>query len=108
MVNSYSSLTRQYELKVFCVSNRYYEGTNISSVDARDIARSVSGIPELRQFCHTVVAEAQFHAAINYLDVKCLGLLKQLELWTESTSTKLRKEVVPSDCVEQLREVSKK
>ncbi|MCJ1431481.1 hypothetical protein MMC27_000834 [Xylographa pallens] len=107
VVNSYSSLAKQHELKVFCVSNRYYEGTDISSVNARDIARSISGIPELRQFCHTVVAEAQFHAAVHYLDVKCLGLLKQLELWTESISTKDREEVVPSDCVEQLREVSR-
>ncbi|MCJ1387007.1 hypothetical protein MMC17_010136 [Xylographa soralifera] len=103
VIKSYSSLARQHELKVFCVSNRYYEGTNISSINARDIARSISGISELRQFCHTVVAEAQFHAAIHYLDVKCLGLLTQVELWTESISTKDREEVVPSDCVEQLR-----
>ncbi|MCJ1396677.1 hypothetical protein MMC18_009569 [Xylographa bjoerkii] len=102
VINSYSSLASHHELKVFCVSNRYYEGTNISSINARDIARSISGIRELRQFCHTVVAEAQFHAAVHYLDVNCLGLLKQLELWTESISTKNREEVVPSDCIEQL------
>ena len=66
----------------------------------------MSGIPELRKFCHTVVAEAQFHAALHYLDVKCLGLLQQLELWTQSTSTKEATDVVLSDCVDQLFDVS--
>jgi len=106
VTKSYASLANHHELEVFCVSNRYYEGTGFTSNNAKDISRSMSGIPELRQFCHTVVAEAQLQAAIHYLDVKCLGLLQQLELWTEATETEKNESVISPDCVEELRNVS--
>ncbi|MCJ1245077.1 hypothetical protein MMC30_002278 [Trapelia coarctata] len=104
VTRNYSSLANNHELRVFCVSNRYYEGTVFTSNDAKDIARSMSGIPELRLFCHTVVAEAQLQAAIYYLDVKCLGLLQQLELWTEATETEKTEPLVSPDCVGKLRD----
>ena len=88
------------------MSNRLYEGTGFNTNSAKDVARSMSGIPDLRKFCHEVVAEAQFHAAIHYLDVKCLGLLQQLELWTQSTSSKEATDAVLSECVDQLFDVS--
>lgn len=91
---------------MFCVSNRYYDGTQFTTNNAKDIARSLSGIPELRQFCHTVVAEAQLHAACHYLDVKCLGLLQQLELWTQATETETDGPLISPDSVGELRNVS--
>lgn len=106
VIKNYSSLASQHELKVFCVSNRYYEGAAFDTNIAKDIARSVSGIRELRQFCHTVVAEAQYYAAIHYIDVKCLGLLRQLELWTQATSTKKREQVIQRNSVKELQNVS--
>ena len=106
MTRNYASLANKHTLKVFCVSNRYYEGKGFTATKAKDLARSVSEIPELRQFCHTVVSEAQLHAAIYYLDVKCLGLLQQLELWTQATETENNEPLISPHCVEELRNVS--
>ncbi|MCJ1479142.1 hypothetical protein MMC13_007826 [Lambiella insularis] len=104
IIKNYSSLATQHELKVFCVSNRYYDGEIFDTNTAKDLARSLSGIPELRQFCHTVVAEAQFYAAVHYIDVKCLGLLRQLDLWTQATSIQEREQIIQPNSVEELRD----
>lgn len=106
VTNSYTSLTNHHDLKVFCVSNRYYSGTQFTTNNAKDIARSLSGIPKLREFCYEAAADAQLHAAFHYLDVKCLGLLQQLRLWTQPTETETDRPHISPESVGMLRNVS--
>ncbi|KAH8703638.1 hypothetical protein BGW36DRAFT_287095 [Talaromyces proteolyticus] len=69
------------KLEVFCISNRTYKkfsrAGNVSMVRA-------SGIPELRRFCHSIVANARLLEAKNVLQSKISGLLNSIELWTRT------------------------
>jgi len=44
-----------------------------------------SGIPELRQFCHKVTAEAQLLEAKHFLQSTLSSLLSSVELWASSS-----------------------
>ncbi|KAM0549484.1 hypothetical protein ACHAPJ_009300 [Fusarium lateritium] len=83
--NVYSSEMNGRKLDVFCVSNKWYEKYcpkgNTDFVDA-------SGIPELRRFCHTLTADAQFNEARHFLRSRLSALLNTLDLWATSSLDK--------------------
>jgi hypothetical protein len=68
-------------LDVFCVSNNWYEKYcpkgNTKFVEA-------SGVPDLRRFCHTVTADAQFNEAKHFLKSRLSTLLNTIDLWSSS------------------------
>ncbi|MCJ1309088.1 hypothetical protein MMC25_002743 [Agyrium rufum] len=79
-------------LDVFCVSNQLHEKANgwgdipYRSNAAKNLAINLSGILELRRFCHQRVADAQLHAAKHYIDTTCKIVLQKLTHWTNTTS----------------------
>ncbi|XEV04523.1 hypothetical protein FSHL1_009810 [Fusarium sambucinum] len=84
--NVYSSEMNDANLDVFCVSNKWYEKYcpkgNAKFVEA-------SGVPDLRRFCHTVTADAQFNEANHFLKSRLSTLLNTIDLWASSWIQKL-------------------
>ncbi|KAL8647071.1 MAG: hypothetical protein Q9210_005769 [Variospora velana] len=68
-------------INVFCVGNRDYEGADFRSQEARNMAVHGSCVPELRRFCHSVVARAQHRASMHFLEVEVPSLIESLEVW---------------------------
>ncbi|KAM4054595.1 dynamin family protein [Hirsutella rhossiliensis] len=64
-------------LDVFCVSNKWYE-TNSAKGNAHLV--SVSGVPEIRRFCHQITADAQLREARYFIESSLFGLLNSLEM----------------------------
>ncbi|UNI13469.1 hypothetical protein JDV02_000212 [Purpureocillium takamizusanense] len=82
---AYSSKMRGSKLEVFCVSSAWYEKYcpkgNVELVQG-------SGIPDLRRFCHTVVADIHLNEAKQFLKPKLSGLLNSLDLYARSNMTR--------------------
>ena len=76
--------TTNLDLKVFCVSNKWYDKYNSTEGQGNPIQIRASGIPQLRAFCCLIPAQAQFEAVAHFLDVQIPGLLKGIDLWTKS------------------------
>lgn len=60
-----------------------------------------SGIPDLRLFCHSIVANAQFRASKHFLEVENHGLIQMLEVWVAALDQDVLP-TIPPDCVENL------
>lgn len=79
---AYASKVPGGKLDVFCVSNTTYEKYSKKGNSEMVIA---SGIPELRQFCHTITAGAQLLEAKHLLQSTLSSLLNSAELWVGSS-----------------------
>ncbi|KAL8905916.1 MAG: hypothetical protein Q9171_006480 [Xanthocarpia ochracea] len=75
----YTSAAVGLIIEVFCVGNRDYEGDAFGVRDQRAIQGSC--IPDLRRFCHSVVAQAQYDATLHFLEVELSSLVQSLEAW---------------------------
>ncbi|KAL8950134.1 MAG: hypothetical protein Q9222_003811 [Ikaeria aurantiellina] len=82
--NSYAKHAAGLNVKVFCVGNRDYEGFGYRCEEARDHAVRGSCIPELRRFCHSVVAQAQYRASMHFLEVELPTLIRSCEVWLDA------------------------
>ena len=75
---AYAAKAPAGRLDVFCVSNRWYSKFsrkgNVELVQA-------SGIPALRQFCHSITADAQLREARHFLQASLFTLVNSAELW---------------------------
>ncbi|KAK3306258.1 uncharacterized protein B0T15DRAFT_396538 [Chaetomium strumarium] len=67
-------------LDVFCVSNKWYD--KYSRKGNRELVQA-SGIPALRQFCHSLAADAQLREAIHFLRSRVFTLVNSAELWMD-------------------------
>lgn len=47
----------------------------------------LSGIPELRKFCYSLPAKAQFRSANHYLSTELVSLVLSAELWNGAART---------------------
>jgi hypothetical protein len=70
-------------LDVFCVSNKLYEKHSRKGNTGLVLA---SGIPDVRRFCHSIMAEAQLREATHFLQSSLFGLVNSLEMWATSAS----------------------
>lgn len=62
-------------LPVFCEDNRTYH-------TCRNMQEAIlSGIPELRKFCYSIPAKAQFRAGSHYIGTQLPSLVSSLGLW---------------------------
>lgn len=69
---------------MFCVSNTTYE--KYAEKGNNELVQS-SGIPQLRQFCHSITAEAQFREASHFLRSTLPSIIHSLELWANAKLT---------------------
>lgn len=77
------SLAEKYNdtTRVFCVSNKLYSDHREDSRERAEAYIELSGIPELRRYCQSVPAEAQFRAAAAFLEHRVPTLLGSLNQW---------------------------
>ena len=68
-------------LDVFCVSNSWYE--KYCAKGNKELVQE-SGIPALRQFCHTTVADIHLSEAKQFLGPKLSSILNSLELFAQA------------------------
>ncbi|RYP61155.1 hypothetical protein DL769_007837 [Monosporascus sp. CRB-8-3] len=98
---AYAAKVPGKELDVFCVSNTTYE--KYSEKGDEELVRA-SGIPQLRQFCHSITAEAQFREALDQLQARLPNLINSLELWANtSLAAHEREDFVLDVCVYRIR-----
>jgi hypothetical protein len=88
---AYAEKVARGTLDVFCISNKHYEKFcrkgNVEYVKK-------TGIPELRRFCHSITAAAQFIGAKHYVQSRVPGLLNSIRLLAEKEP---REEDTPSE-----------
>lgn len=75
---AYAARAPTGHLDVFCVSNRWY--TKFSRKGNVELVQA-SGIPALRQFCHSITADAQLREARHFLQASLFTLVNSVELW---------------------------
>ena len=91
-------------LHVFCVSNKMYgqykkKGRKYKSY------MTMSGIPELRQFCHQIPAGAQFRVAEHYLNVRLKYLVQSVRLWLTAGSNAFHNDATIRRLLDTVHEV---
>ncbi|PWY94991.1 hypothetical protein BO94DRAFT_456160 [Aspergillus sclerotioniger CBS 115572] len=82
--------------RIFCVSNKLYSDYRENDPQVHDYL-SLSGVRELRQYCQSVPADAQFRATVAYLQNELPALLGSISQWGlagSSTMTVARAEVL--------------
>ncbi|MCJ1266316.1 hypothetical protein MMC22_006199, partial [Lobaria immixta] len=99
----YRDLGGKNKFHVYCVGNEDYEGSEYRAREARIFAAQRSGIPDLRRFCHSKVAEAQFKASNYFLEVEMGSLVQRLEVWIAALNQEVLPEI-PFDCIPNLRQ----
>ncbi|KIX08785.1 uncharacterized protein Z518_03442 [Rhinocladiella mackenziei CBS 650.93] len=82
----YQNQIPRADLPVFCVSNvDYWEHRARPKVESWPFL-CLSGIPEVRKHCLSLVAASQLHAATEYVTNAIPALLGSVELWVQSGS----------------------
>ncbi|KAI2993530.1 hypothetical protein CBS147346_10936 [Aspergillus niger] len=83
--------------RVFCVSNKLYSDHREDDRRQTNGYLALSGIQELRRYCQSVPADAQFQATVSYLQKEVPALLGSITQWAlsgTSTVTMARAEVL--------------
>lgn len=68
-------------MQVFCVSNNFYAGDSEDEVAQEEAYKLLSGIPELREYCQSIPAEAQARIVDNFLENQVPSLLGSVNQW---------------------------
>ncbi|KAL8696199.1 MAG: hypothetical protein Q9224_002922 [Gallowayella concinna] len=84
----YAGMETSLSINVFCIGNRDYEGAEYRSKEAHERAIQGSCIPDLRRFCHSIVASAQYRASVHFLEVELPSLIQSLEVWLSVSEQK--------------------
>jgi hypothetical protein len=105
LASKYPQLAGSGRSNIFCVANDDYEGNKLyPGSSAHRFAISGSGVPELRRFCHSVAAKAQFRASDHFLAVDIPSLIQHLDVWLDgSQGTTIA--AIPANCVPDLQKV---
>ncbi|GKZ47440.1 hypothetical protein AbraIFM66951_010806 [Aspergillus brasiliensis] len=83
--------------RIFCVSNKLYSDHREDDPRQVNGYLALSGIQELRRYCQSVPADAQFRATVSYLQHELPALLGSITQWAlagSSTITMARAEVL--------------
>ncbi|KAL1980018.1 hypothetical protein VTN96DRAFT_4795 [Rasamsonia emersonii] len=96
--------------RVFCVSNRLYSEHREDSRERAEAYIGLSGVRELRRYCQSVPAEAQFRATAAFLEHQAPTLLRSLNQWALAGSDRVTAEraatlrQVLTECEEMFRQ----
>ncbi|GLB21784.1 hypothetical protein AtubIFM61612_002334 [Aspergillus tubingensis] len=83
--------------RIFCVSNKLYSDHREDDPRQANGYLALSGIQELRRYCQSVPADAQFRATVSYLQHEVPALLGSITQWAlagTSTMTMARAQVL--------------
>ncbi|RAK74660.1 uncharacterized protein BO72DRAFT_488077 [Aspergillus fijiensis CBS 313.89] len=73
--------------RVFCVSNKLYADHRFNDIEEANGYRALSGITELRRYCQSVPADAQFRATVAYIKNDVPALLGSIHQWVLAGSS---------------------
>ncbi|KAF2680709.1 hypothetical protein K458DRAFT_311139 [Lentithecium fluviatile CBS 122367] len=92
LIDKYAEHAKMGDLKIFCVSSSdYWEHRHDEHQKA--IPRlDLSGIVDLRRYCHSVAAEVQFEEATAFLEHDVPAFLSSLKQWAIGDSERLTAE----------------
>ncbi|KAL1967746.1 hypothetical protein VTN77DRAFT_3003 [Rasamsonia byssochlamydoides] len=96
--------------RVFCVSNRLYSEHREDGRERAEAYIGLSGVRELRRYCQSVPAEAQFRATEAFLKHRAPTLLRSLNQWALAGSDQVTAEraatlrQVLTECEEMFRQ----
>ncbi|KAH0556616.1 hypothetical protein GP486_005548 [Trichoglossum hirsutum] len=95
---AYANIIPTGDLRVFCIANRDYKRfrsprqrkwADISLINATSVL-------DLRRFCRSIPAKAQFEAGLHFLEIQIPTLLHSIELWI-STGPEADRATKPKD-----------
>lgn len=91
-------------MRVFCVSNTLFNEYDGCDGDLEEAYAELSGIPELRRYCRSVLADAQMECASILVKSRVPAALHSVRLWSKVgfDQEKLQKAVEISDVLETL------
>lgn len=81
LIAKYAPQVQVGELKVFCVSNTNYFKHRYDEQSRAESRLDLSGIVELRRYCHSIPADAQFDTAVAYIEHDVPAFLGSLKQW---------------------------
>lgn len=68
-------------MTVFCVSNRLFSENRNEESEEQQAYVELSGIPKLRRFCHSIIADVQMSRISRFLTMMVPGTLSSVDLW---------------------------
>lgn len=68
-------------MTVFCVSNRLFSENRKEEGEEQQAYVELSGIPELRRFCHSLIVEVQMSHFSRFFTMMVPGTLSSVDLW---------------------------
>lgn len=84
------------DLKVFCVSNVYYEeGSRQQDSEMDRRLRAISGIPELRKFCYFLSADSRLRDAKNFLWATLPSLITSISMHSKEKESLMQNQRGP-------------
>jgi hypothetical protein len=106
----YAKLIPTGDLRVFCIGNKDYMKFMLPKKRVDISLINATGVPDLRRFCRSIPAKAQFEAGLQFLEVQIPTLLHSIELWISTgaggnTATKPKDAADESAFLKQVSEV---
>jgi hypothetical protein len=77
----YSTSVMNEDLRVFCVSNTDYQKHRNDERSVAQKQSDLSGIIDLRKYCQSIPAEAQFRAVVAFLNHQVPTLMGSIRQW---------------------------
>ncbi|ORY17690.1 hypothetical protein BCR34DRAFT_474575 [Clohesyomyces aquaticus] len=82
LLDKYTAEVRSGDLKIFCVSDKKYWDHRFDEHTRAESRLELSGVVNLRKYCHLVTAEAQFVAAAAFVEIAVPTFLGSVRQWT--------------------------
>lgn len=70
-------------MTVFCVSNKLFSENRNEDDEEQQAYAELSGIPELRRFCHSIIADLQRSYVSRFFTMMVPGTLSSVDLWAD-------------------------
>lgn len=102
LINKYAEEVHMDDFNVFCVSAQDYWKQRYEEQTLAERRLELSGIVNLRRYCYSIPAEAQFEAATAFVENDVPALLGSLRQWAVGGADEVSKEKV-----EEIRQVMK-
>ena len=92
LIDLYADEVQLGDLKVFCVSNKQYFEHRHDEQSWAEPRLELSGIVNLRKYCHSIPAEAQFSAAAAFIEHDAPAFVRSLHQWALGGTDEISKE----------------
>lgn len=70
-------------MTVICVSNKLFSENCNEEDEEQQAYVELSGIPQLRRFCHSIIADIQMSYVSKFFTMTVPGTLSSVDLWAD-------------------------